>query len=654
MAERWREGNRWDAVINGVNYRLKRDEGAYRKVSNRSALSIQQMLNQAGNQYTSRDDLRTLFQTDWSGGSTWHKPLLSDQSIDTYYVSRGFDMVTEPGNIFAQHDGLTVVPTKTISAVPSSVLQVSYDEVYHMEPSGTNIGLIKWNGATWAALTNDTSVDDQDVYGMCWDAENGTVFILFENGQVGYVTPDTAGGVLDAAVATAIGTPTAGSNIFMHFGRLMVYNGTSLLEIADPLGTELATVVYTDGMGPDACEEISRASTDAPISEFSERLAIASSEGIWIVKNVEQEGGVTPFITRIDRTNEGTNIGIPVATLPPGTVVLDIAYHLGSLVMSTASDMTAIFGNDISSYGYPLITLYHLTNDSLGTIGVASGTNAPDESPYKFLTADGSRLYIGGAYRVWTWDAIRGGLHVWLHDETVAPATYGGFWSSMVITKNAAGAKVHRFSHTDWANVRDLPLADVGGKDDTHSIESNYLDGNLPAESKSLVGVTLMTDGIKTNETWTVSIETDDGSFASVAAFTTVGAKTSYKALVTAKTGYRFRYKIAWTATADVTAPSRVKGIVLHMVQGQMVTAWQLTIDGSEVQGIENDTVRPEVALGTLETLAGKQTLVTYVDEFRVTSSTHDVRVDSVQVVRSAPQEIDEAIVVLTEQNLDN
>ena len=40
MAARTRETNRWDAVINGVNYRLARKEGAYRKVASRSLLEI--------------------------------------------------------------------------------------------------------------------------------------------------------------------------------------------------------------------------------------------------------------------------------------------------------------------------------------------------------------------------------------------------------------------------------------------------------------------------------------------------------------------------------------------------------------------------------------------------------------------------------------
>ena len=437
----------------------------------------------------------------------------------------------------------------------------------------------------------------------------------------------------------------------MHYGRLIAYNGDKLYEIGDPLGTPTSTVIYDDGMGPDMCSEITRVSTDAPISAYSERLAIATTEGIWIAKNVEQEGGNQAFVTRVDRTSDGTNVGVPVATLPTNSLVLDIAFHLGSLILFAASDVYATFGNDISTYGYPLITLYHLTNDSLGTIGIPTGGLEPTESPYHYLGAEGPRLYFSSAARVWMWDAVRGGFHVLLHDETVAPATYGGLWSSMAFTSNAGGDRVQRFTHTRWSNFRDLTISDKGESSTTHTLESNYIDGNLPGELKSLVGITLMTDGIKTNETWTISIEPDDGSFASAAVFNTVGAKTTYKALAAAVTGYRFRYKIVWTASVDIATPSRVKGIILHMVQGEMVTAWQLTLDLSEVRSIENTVLRPEDAVGSLETLMAKQVMTTYVDEMRVASTTHDVRVDSVQVSKDAGME-GEAVVVLTEQDL--
>jgi len=41
--------------------------------------------------------------------------------------------------------------------------------------------------------------------------------------------------------------------------------------------------------------------------------------------------------------------------------------------------------------------------------------------------------------------------------------------------------------------------------------------------------------------------------------------------------------------------------------------------------------------------------VVSFVDEYKTTSSTHNVKVESVTIERSAPQEIDSAQIILTE-----
>ena len=646
MAARVRETNRWDAVINGVNYRLARKEGAYRKVSGRSLLEVQQMLNQAGNQFTSSRDLRTLFQTNWSGGAQWQKPLLSDQSIDTYFTSTGFDMVTEPGNIFPTPDAVEVSTTSQL-ADDSPMIQIAHDEVYYVTDQNPT-ELLKFNGTTFTQTTNDFGKSGVPVRDLCYDAANSTVYALFNDGDVHYLTLDTGGG---AVMTSGIGS-YVGACIFMHFGRLMVYDGDALLEIEDPLGTPELVTIYNDQMGPDVLDAaISSASVDQPIQRRMCRLAVSSAEGVWIAKNVEQGGGVETFLTRIDRSNDGTDIGVPMATLSRGTAVLDLTYHLGSLVMSASSDLVAVYGNDVSSFGYPQIDMYHLTNDSLGTIGTPNGGLAPDDAPYFFLGARKGNLYFAGTSSIWIYDAVRGGFHRRLEEDYGAAA--GGAFRTIAFTMDSDGDPVEQYTHWGKDTVIQLDTGDEGGGTGPHTIESNYIDGNLPSELKSLVGITLMTDGIETGETWTVTIEADDGTFASAAAFTTVGAKTTYKALVTPITGYRFRYKLAWTATGDIASPSRVKGIVLHMVQGEMEIAWQLTLDLNEVRSVENTVLRPEDAVSNLETLMEKQTLTTYVDEMRITSSSHDVRVDSVQISKDATTE-GEAVVVLTEQDLDN
>ena len=45
-----------------------------------------------------------MFQTSWAGGMRWELPLISAENIDVYGLSEGFDMVTQPGNLYALPD----------------------------------------------------------------------------------------------------------------------------------------------------------------------------------------------------------------------------------------------------------------------------------------------------------------------------------------------------------------------------------------------------------------------------------------------------------------------------------------------------------------------------------------------------------------------
>ena len=637
-----RQGNRWDGSLAGNNFRLKRteDEPAYRKVGRRSeGVPFQDISNNRG-QFSTRGDTRTVFQTSWARGSFWNKPLLSDTSMDTYFTSEGFDLVTEPGNMVAMPDS-NQQSTSGVMHENALAIQVAHNEVYYPEDSGTNQGFIKWNGSAISTLTNDTSIDTQTPLGVCWDSVNDTIYVLFDDGNVAYVTPDSAG-----AAIRDVGTVYPGANIFMHFGRLFVWTGSILVEVTDPLGSDGQTTIYDDAMGPDMADEIVSNGTDPTNPRNTIRLAVPSAEGIWLVKNVHQEGVTTPFITRIDRTNDGTDVGIPIASLPPNTMVLDVAYHLGGLVLSTASNMQRVYGNDISANGYPEIVLYSLINGSLATIGSPLGGIAPDEAPYRFLATDRSKLYIGGNKSVWVYDAVRGGIHKWMENTYAAAA--GGTYMSMAFTTDSGGDEVHQFSHYGSDTLLQQPLIAEGGGTVTHSLESNYFDFNVPAEKKTITHVTLMTDGVGAGETWTISLETDDSAFASLATHTSANTNTEKQRLSTVKTGFRFRYKLVW-AGSDIATPSKVKGIVFHALQGEMVTQWALNLDGTEFTNVENQMVRPDDVLTYLETIMGTDTVIAYVDEYRTTSSTHNVKVESAVIERSAPQEIESAQIVLTE-----
>lgn len=637
-----RESNRFDATIDSIQYRFKRDgdEPPWQKEYVRSGVNIQQDINQGTSQFNTRPDIRTVFQTSWAGGSRWEKPLLSQQSIDSYNISEGFDLTATPGDVIPLPD-IAAISGGTINDNPFALV-VSPTVVYYFEDQKASLGLVQWNGSSFSTLSNDFGNGASDTpIAMCWNKALLTAFALFNDGDVRYVTPDSAGGtVIDS------GTPVSGSNIFMHNGRLLVYDGSTLQEVSDPLGSPALSTVYSDGLGSDALSGVTDNTTD-PVTyvDWGSRLAIATSEGIYIVKNVIQEGLVTAFITRVDRDNAGTDIGIPIATLPPGMACLNIYYHLGSLVMACTPDIYRLFDNDIGDSGHIETYFYHLTNESLGTIGSPLGPD-PDESVYRFLGVNGARLYIGGTSRIWVYDAVRGGLHPLLDDDQSAA---GGTWGSMANT--LATDEVLQFFHDDSPGLR-LPLIDEGGNTMTHSLDSNYFDGNIPAEVKTVYAVTLMTDGMKSGETWTVSLSTDDGAFGSVATFTSADANTTRKAFSSTKQGYRFRYRLAYTATSDISAPSHVKGIVFHMLQGEFVTQWTLLLDGREAQNVEGQVVRPADIQSNLETLGAEDDSFTYVDEYQGddNASTHTVKLQGLQISKRTPNEIDVARVVLVEQ----
>lgn len=626
--------NRADITIDSVAYQVIPGEGNYMQDSVRTL--IQEQTLSAGGAVT-RSDMRPIFQTSWAGGSRWELPLLSQANIDSYFISEGFDMVSTPGDLVALSDVVSSVSTDTIHDNVFALAR-SPQIVYYFEARNFNIGLILWDGTNFTTLTNDfANGSGNNPIAMCWDSVLSTVFALFANGEVRFVTPDSAGGlILD------IGIGGAGANIFLHNGRLLIYLGNTLREITDPLGTPVVTTIFDDGMGNEYLFGRANNTVDPVIHHvWGNTLSVASAEGVWIVKNVLQQGLPTPFIYRIDRDQAGTDIGVPVATLPPGTVALDIYMHLGSLIISTSSDVTTIMLNDISNFGHAQTTFYHYSKQNgLATIGSALGP-VPDETVYKFLGADVARLWIGGFKRRWIYDAVRGGLHPILKDSA---STAGGVWGSMVRT-SLSTEDIYMFGHdgasgTGGSELQHIALhRDEAGNVLTHEIESPYFDGGLPAEQKTIVGVTLMTDGIQANETWTVTFAADDNAFGSAETFDNDGDKTVKKNLGTPLNGHRFRYKLAYTASADISTPSVVKGIIVWMVQGEFMRRWRLKLKVGESENISNRMVRADTLQTNLESLAANQSIVTLIDGYRPTAQTTQVRIQSVTINKGSTNE---------------
>ncbi len=645
-----RAENRVDVTIDSVEYQVVPGPGNFIKGTTRSLIQEQEL--DAGGAVT-RSDMRPVFQTSWAGGSRWENPLLQDTNIDAYFISDGFDMVSVPGDLVAIPDTVSAVATDTINDNPFA-LAVSPDVVYYFETQQANCGLILYDGSTFAVIARSFGNNANAVpVAMTWDPENATVFALFEEPGVAltvkYITPGSASG----AIITVNPGRLPGGNIFIHNGRLMVYNGEILREVLDPLGSPTLSTIFDDGMGRDYLNGMVANNVDPIIPRlWGSKLSVASAEGVWIVKNVNQGGLPTPFIYRVDRDQSGTDIGTPVATLPPGTLALDIFMHLGSLIISTTSDVSTIMFNDISDFGHAQTTFYHYSKQNgLATIGSALGT-VPDETVYKFLGADVARLWIGGFERRWVYDAIRGGLHPIVKDNAT---TGGGVWGSMVRT-SISTEDIYQFAHdgassAGGSEVQYIPLhRDEAGNTVTHELESPYFDGGLPAELKSIVGVTLMTDGIQANETYTFTFSADDAAFGSAEVFDTDNATTTKKNLGTPLSGFRFKYKLVETLSADVSTPSVVKGIIIWMVQGEFLQQWRIKLRMSDSSNINNKVVRGDAQQTSLEALSTNQSIVTFIDNYRTTAATTQVRVQSAVIDKSSPNE-GEVDVILVEHS---
>lgn len=642
----YRNPKLFDGTLAGYQFRLKRDaERPYIKQFVRSQVPFNQIEEQQS-QFNSRQDIRTLFQTSWADGAFWNKPMLNAASINSYNTSVGIDLITEPGSL---------LPMGTVTAQSGQQGNFSAwcagnaggDIFVVGDQDGGNLDAYIYSSGsgTWSATTADFNTTSYPM-GLCYSLEQARYVLYSSDGELNWMSKD---GSSDGTIIDT-GTPAGihGSNVFFHFGRLFVYDGDTLWEVTDPWGTPAmaGAATFDDGMGPDWLNDVTaNDGANALIRDYSTRLAISTAEGIYIVKNVEQEGVPTATLHRVDRSNNGTDIASPIGTFPPGFVVLDITYFLGSIIVSGTSDVEQVVTNNVSSR-YPGITLYHVTGGSMGSIGSPLGYENPDEAPYKFAGTFEGKLFIGGQQKLWMYDPIRGGLHP---QFSVAQAGEPGRVVTFVTETFTSGGDDILMAITDEGYHYDQERYDGPDNDsNTRQLDSNYFTFNIPAEQKTITHVTLITDGIQAQETWTVSVDTDDSGFTSVATFTNTDGNTTKKR-ITPETGYRFRYRIAYDIQGNSTTPSRVKGIVFHALQGELTAQWRLEIDGKEFRNIENQVVDPDTVLSNMETVAVDETVQTFVDEFKTTSSTHNVKVQSVSVSRSESAEIDSIEVVLVE-----
>jgi hypothetical protein len=631
-------------------------EGNYKQRFVRAEIQ-QQLLNQSDVvAQKSRPDSNSTYQTSWAAGARWWKPLISGQETDSYFQSSHMDTWSEPGK---------VVPTNQVVDAANTILNDNCviavganGAVYAIgQTDTTNAGLFDvylWTPASNAFVRdtgqNSGTTTGDDPVAMVYDPSDGYFYIINTDPEIVRFNPTTD--VEDLAwIATGF-TTYLGANIFVHSQGVMFYSGDQVYSINKSAPS--ATSVFNDGMGPDFLTDITFAGT-APLIRKNLKLAINTPEGIYYVKNTRQGGQPVAYVFRVDRDSAGNFIGNPMATLPAGSVALSIAYHLGSVVISTSPDWQTIVKNDGTEAE---IVLYHITQGQMGALGSPlGGRSALDETPYALLGGQGSLLYLGGQKRLWIWDAVRGGLHsAWTWGTELA----NGAYVSMANVLDSASVPAMIFLGRDRiARIKNDTAADPDlvtnfGDDLTHyTLESNYFDVGLPMEEKQLNKVEILFDPATgtaqaPNQLWELYISADDGAFALGASSSGAGddATTGYALGWVSARGRIFRYRLVYqTKTAVKNA---LKAIMVTFNTGEMVREWELILDGSEIMNVDNQMVAPEDFVTNMETLGAIYRVLAMYDNYQVPRSLdiaqssadqREVKIVSVEIIKDAPTE---------------
>src|SRR3990167_5052059 len=89
----------FDLTIDGTSAMVARGEGTFKERSIRTEIT-QNVLSQAeGAGLVSRPDQARLYQTDWSGGSRWGKPIMGVDEARSFHKSNNMDTWSQPGQI---------------------------------------------------------------------------------------------------------------------------------------------------------------------------------------------------------------------------------------------------------------------------------------------------------------------------------------------------------------------------------------------------------------------------------------------------------------------------------------------------------------------------------------------------------------------------
>ena len=631
----------FDLTIDGTSAMIVRGEGTFKERSIRTEIT-QNLLSQSQELgLVSRPDQPRLYQTDWSGGSRWWKPIAQGEDLKSYFSSNNFDLWSEPGKINPRNTSLTIGISAAVNddapvaaSLGGELYVVAGDDT--VDASHWDVG--KWTPASNAFVTeagvhsgvNDTSFPVAAV----GDPSDGYVYLITEDGELVRFNPVTD--AVNGGWITGLSV-YPGANIFLHNGFLMFYSGDQIYTVTK--ATPTTTSVFNDGMGKDFMDDATFSVSTSDFFFATQAyitLAVATPEGIYYVKNTRQGGQPQAWIFRVDLDEAGNWIGNPLGVLPAGNVALSVAYHLGSLMISATPDWIGALRGEEPDIE---IVLYHLTDGSLGSLGSVLGRSQISKTDYRFLGSEGPLLYLGN---LWVYDAVRGGIF-----QIRGGSTNYLFMASV---EDSAGVSCQLFQRRDSADLFKVEqnnnpdtVTNFGDDETFYTLESNYFDMGLPMETKEITRVALSVDAGTTAQEWTLQLSTDDSAFADVLAHSTA---TQYnEATVSAGThrGRLFRYKLIYQTKNAVKRALRA--VLITANAGEMVREWDLMLDGSSLLNVNNITVRPAVFAEALRATGAKEQAITVVFNYQDEDATADTgetvtcKVQLVEIIKDKPDE---------------
>jgi len=562
--------SRWDGILGGVKFRLLRqvDTPGYRRSFDKPPLEDPYITPGRELGVSPRIDLRTTFQDSWSAGRLWADPRFGFNTQANYLTASGLSATRRPGaivqgNSIYQSLGAVSVNDGKATIAPTGfgtdpIKMVGSDIYTLQELTGVYIWFDTTTNLGGAGITYDLIEFD------------GEVYRLEASGAISSTAP--------ASWSAAAPKPGAALVSGLEKTLPLYYDGEVLYELE--AGGTLA-VVTDDGQGPDALAVV----RPTDLAANTARLAVGTSEGVWYVKNVRQQGQITPWVYRVERDGAGNIVSVPVATLPTGTLVTSVGYHMGTPMLVNVPAST---GTNLPA------SVYAILNGSLGAIGSFEDT----EKVLHFLFSRGNSAYFGGLTDVWEYEAVRGGLHP-------AGNVASGIVHSAVPIPDGHGVESF-LAIGSAASVIEVGAGTITEGVGSGTFTSLQFDFDLPFHEKSLTKVMIWQDNIAdTALQWRVQISTDEdnGSWTTVATFGGNDGEYQEAVMATPIAGRRFRYRILLDNTTP-TADGAVTGIGFEAVVNTTREIYNLRVDGTEFMNVENEVVHPDdvydawVALG--------------------------------------------------------